>query len=134
MFNIYKALTIGLVFGTIYQLPYAGVMLAALMLFFACTYYTVVFLTMTGILETTIFVKDFDFLKEQFVTILSNTTGVLTLYLATSYGFIAYFSFPWILLTIATLVAAVLLYYDILELDVDENEEDGSEDDEENRD
>lgn len=129
MFNIFKFIIISLVFASIYQLPYSGILLTCMIGFLAIVYYNVVFLSMSGVVQNTISIEDSDEVKNNVVTVLSNITGVITVYLTTSYGFVALMAVPWVTISFLTLVFSLLVYYGVLEVgDIEEDQEEDDED------
>lgn len=131
MFNIFKFIIVSLVFASLYSIPYSGVLLTAVIGFLATVYYSIVFLALTGILQGTVDINSGDDLKNSAVTVLSNVTGVITVFVTTPYDFVALLAAPWVTISTFTLVFSSLVYYGVLEIGQIDDQED---DDEENRD
>lgn len=118
-----KYINMLLVFGVIYSVPYASLVLACVMGVFAVVYYHLCFdmaagLKISGIPET-----ETSNLQSSTLSVGTNLVAVATLIMQTQYAWIGYMAAPWVAITLGTMTLAWLVHFEIIEINMKDDEE-----------
>ena len=106
-----------------YNYPYAAEILASIIAVFGAIYYRLAFKLAAGLNRSELVVDNVHQVQSTTLSVLANGVAVVTLILNTPYAFIGWMAAPWIALTLMTMTMAWLMYFEYIEINPAEDDE-----------
>jgi len=106
-----------------YNYPYSAEILASIITVFGAIYYYLAFKLAAGLNRSELVVDNLHQVQSTTLSVLANGVAVATLILNTSYAFIGWMALPWVALTLMTITMAWLMYFEYIEINPAEDDE-----------